>query len=160
MSEIRFGTDGWRGQIGEDFTFLNVRRVAAAIAQYVRNESSASSGLVIGYDMRFLSAEAAQEAAEEVATAGVPVFLASQPAPSPAASHAVVARGTSGAIVITASHNPYRWNGIKFKAPYGGSASPAIMKKIEGELARVVHAGARARRAKDMPIEKVDILTP
>ena len=160
MSEIRFGTDGWRGLIGEDFSFANVRRVAAAIAQYVRNESSASSGLVVGYDTRFLSAEAAQEAAEEVATAGVPVFLASQPAPSPAASHAVVARGTSGAIVITASHNPCRWNGMKFKAPYGGSASPAIMKKIEGELALVVHAGARARRAKDAPIEKVDILTP
>lgn len=160
MSEIRFGTDGWRGLIGEDFSFANVRCVAAAIARYVRKESSASSGLVVGYDTRFLSAEAAQAAAEEVAAAGIPVYLASQPAPTPASSFAVVARQTSGAIVITASHNPYRWNGVKFKAPYGGSASPAIMKKIEGQMARVTKAGARARRAKDAPIEKVDLVTP
>jgi phosphomannomutase len=160
MSEIQFGTDGWRGLIGEDFTFANVRRIAAAIAQYVRKESSASSGLVVGYDTRFLSAEAAQAAAEEVAAAGIPVFLSSQPAPTPATSYAVVARGTSGAIVITASHNPFRWNGVKFKAAYGGSASPAIMKKIEAQLARVAQAGARARRAKDASIEKVDLVTP
>ena len=160
MSEIRFGTDGWRGLIGEDFTFANVRRVAAAIAQYVRKESSVSSGLVVGYDTRFLSAEAAQAAAEEVAAAGIPVYLASQPAPTPAASFAVVARQTSGAIVIPASHNPSRWNGMKFKAAYGGSASPAIMKKIEGQLSRVKKAGARGRRAKDAPIERVDLVTP
>jgi phosphomannomutase len=160
MSEIRFGTDGWRGLIGEDFTFANVRRIAAAIAQYVRKESSTSSGLLVAYDARFLSAEAAQEAAEEVAAAGIPVFLATQPTPSPAASYAVVARGTSGAIVITASHNPYRWNGVKFKAAYGGSASPAIMKKVEAALGRVLSAGARARRAKDAAITKVDLVTP
>ncbi len=160
MSEIKFGTDGWRAQIGEDFTFQNVRRVAAAIAQYVRNESSAASGLVVAYDARFLSAEAAQEAADEVAACGVPVYLASQPTPTPAASYAVVARGTSGAIVITASHNPYRWNGVKFKAAYGGSASPGIMKKVEGELVHVVQEGARAHRAKNATIEKVDLVTP
>jgi phosphomannomutase len=160
MSEIRFGTDGWRAQIGEDFTFQNVRRVAAAIAQYVRAESSAASGLVVAYDARFLSAEAAQEAAEEVAACGVPVILATAPTPTPAASYAVVERGTSGGIVITASHNPYRWNGVKFKAAYGGSASPAIMKKVEAELARVVHTGARAHRARDARIEKADLVTP
>ncbi len=159
MDEIKFGTDGWRGRIGEDFTFTNVRRVAAAIAQYVRKESSKSSGLIVGYDTRFLSNEAAQAAAEEVAAAGIPVFLASQPVPTPAVSFAVVARETSGGIMITASHNPYNWNGVKFKAAYGGSASPAIMKKVESHLARVVRAGARARRAKDAPIEKVDLFT-
>ena len=160
MGEIKFGTDGWRGLIGEDFNFANVRRVAAAIAQYVRKESSASSGLIVGYDTRFLSAEAAAAVAEELAAAGVPVFLASQPAPTPAVSYAVVARRTSGGIMITASHNPYRWNGVKFKAAYGGSASPAIMKKVEAQLARVTRTGARARRAKDAPIEKVDLVGP
>ncbi|MGA2631976.1 MAG: phosphoglucomutase/phosphomannomutase family protein, partial [Terriglobia bacterium] len=160
MDRIKFGTDGWRGQIGEDFTFANVRRVAAAIAQYVRRNSSAKSGLIVGYDTRFLSAEAAQAAAEEVAAAGIPAFLADQATPTPAISYAVVARRASGAIVITASHNPYGWNGVKFKAPYGGSASPAIMKRVEAYLSKVSKAGARGRRAKDAPVEKVDLVGP
>ena len=159
MDRIRFGTDGWRAQIGEDFTFANVRRVAAAIAQYVRKNSSAKSGLIVGYDTRFLSAEAAQAAAEEVAAAGIPAFLADQATPTPAISYAVVARRASGAIIITASHNPYRWNGVKFKAPYGGSASPAIMQRVEAELAKVSRMGARSKRAKVAPIEKVDLVS-
>lgn len=158
MNEIKFGTDGWRGLIGEDFVFDNVRRVSAAIAQYVRKESSKSSGVVVGYDTRFLSVEAAQVAAEEVAAAGIPVFLASSPTPTPAVSYAVVARRTSGGIMITASHNPYRWNGVKFKAAYGGSASPAIMKKVEARLAKVSRTGAR--RAKNATIETVDLVSP
>ena len=160
MDKIKFGTDGWRGLMGEDFTFANVRRVAGAIAQYVRKESSAKSGLIVGYDTRFLSPEAAQAAAEEVAAAGIPVFLADQATPTPAISYAVVARRTSGAIVITASHNPYAWNGVKFKAAYGGSASTAIMKRVEACLSKVSKTGARARRAKDAPIKKVDLLSP
>ncbi|MBZ5543350.1 MAG: phosphoglucomutase/phosphomannomutase family protein [Acidobacteriia bacterium] len=157
---IKFGTDGWRGLIGEDFNFANVRRVAAAIAAYVRKERSRSSGLVIGYDTRFLSEEAARVAAEEIAAAGIPVFLADRATPTPAISYAVVARRTSGAIVITASHNPYRWNGVKFKAPYGGSASPAIMRRVEAHLRAVSSTGARSRRAKDAPIETVDLVGP
>jgi len=160
MEKIKFGTDGWRGLIGEDFTFANVRRVAAAIAQYVRKESSPSSGLIVGHDTRFLSSEAAQVAAEEIAAAGIPVLLADRATPTPAVSYAVVARQTSGAIVITASHNPYRWNGVKFKAPYGGSASPAIMSRVEEYLRQVVRAGARGRRAKDALIETVDLISP
>ena len=160
MEKIKFGTDGWRGLIGEDFTFANVRRVAAATAQYVRKNSSARSGLIVGYDTRFLSPEAAQAAAEEVAAAGIPAFLAEQATPTPAISYAVVARRASGAIVITASHNPYCWNGVKFKAPYGGSASPAIMKRVEACLSKASKTGARGRRAKDAPIEKVDLLGP
>jgi phosphomannomutase len=160
MDKIKFGTDGWRGLIGEDFTFDNVRRIAAAIALYVRKESSARSGLVVGYDTRFLSSEAAQAVAEEIAAAGIPVFLANQATPTPAISYAVVARQTSGAIVITASHNPYRWNGVKFKAAYGGSASPAIMKRVESFLSRVSKTGAHARGAKDAPIEEVDLISP
>jgi phosphomannomutase len=157
---IKFGTDGWRGLIGEDFNFANVRRVAAAIASYVRKESSPSSGLVIGYDTRFLSEEAARVAAQEVAAAGIPVFLSAHAAPTPAISYAVVARGTSGAIVITASHNPYRWNGMKFKAPYGGSASPAIMRRVEAHLKTISSGRPRSRRAKDAPIETVDLVGP
>jgi phosphomannomutase len=157
---IKFGTDGWRGLIGEDFNLANVRRVAGAIAAYVRKESLPSSGLIVGYDTRFLSVEAARAAAEEVAAAGIPVFLAARATPTPAVSYAVVARQTSGAIVITASHNPYRWNGVKFKAPYGGSASPPIMRRVEAHLKGVAGAGPRSRRAKDAPIETVDLIGP
>ncbi|HKT11300.1 MAG TPA: phosphoglucomutase/phosphomannomutase family protein [Terriglobia bacterium] len=129
--QIKFGTDGWRGIIGDTFIFENVRRVAAGIARYVRQEGQPERGLVVAYDTRFLSAEAAREAARQVAAEGVPVLLADRPTPTPAVSYAVVARKTAGALMVTASHNPYVWNGIKLKAPYGGSASPEIMKQVE-----------------------------
>ncbi|MCL5669736.1 MAG: phosphoglucomutase/phosphomannomutase family protein, partial [Acidobacteria bacterium] len=132
--QIKFGTDGWRGKIGDTFIFENIRRVATAIARYVRSEGQPQSGLVIGYDTRFLSAEAAREAAHQVAAEGIPVLLADRATPTPAVSYAVVARKTAGALMVTASHNPYIWNGIKLKAPYGGSASPAIMKQVEAYL--------------------------
>lgn len=160
MDKIRFGTDGWRGVIGDDFTFANVRRVAAAIGQYVREESEPARGLVIGYDTRFLSAECAQTTAEVVAAIGIPVVLADRSTPTPALSYAVVARRTAGAIVITASHNPYRWNGVKFKAPYGGSAAPAIIRRIEIQLHKLGRAGGRARKAKAAAIETADLVSP
>ncbi len=160
VDKITFGTDGWRGVIGDDFTFANVRRVAAAIAEYVRKESAPADGLVVGYDTRFLSAECAELAAEVVAAAGIPVVLADRPTPTPAISYAVVARRTSGAIVITASHNPYRWNGVKFKAPHGGSAAPAIMRRIVAHLHKLDRSPARARKTKTAPIATTDLVGP
>ncbi|HEV3278558.1 MAG TPA: phosphoglucomutase/phosphomannomutase family protein [Terriglobia bacterium] len=145
---IQFGTDGWRAQIGEDFSFENVRRVARAIADYVREEGEPKRGLLVGYDMRFLSPEAAEAAAEAVAARGVPVTLADRPTPTPAMSYAVLDRKAAGALVITASHNPSRWNGIKFKAPYGGSALPSIMQRVEFHLDRL---GTGARPAPHRP---------
>src|SRR5579863_34309 len=136
MDKITFGTDGWRGIVGDDFTFANVRRVADAIAQYVREETPRPHQLIVGYDTRFLSADAARVAAEAVAAAGISVALADRATPTPAVSYAVVARRASGAIMVTASHNPYRWNGLKFKASYGGSASPAMMRRVEDHLDR------------------------
>jgi len=161
MDKIKFGTDGWRAVIGEEFTFANVRRVAAAIAAYVRAEGEPAQGLVVGYDTRFLSDEFARCTAEVVAGAGIRVILADQPTPTPAISYAVVARQTAGAIVMTASHNPPRWNGMKFKAPYGGSAAPSIIRRIEAHLHHLDRrAGKRARRAGIAPIERVDLVTP
>lgn len=160
MEKIKFGTDGWRGMIGEDFTFANVRRVAAAAAEYVRRESKPERGLVIGYDMRFLSPEAAQAVAEVVAAAGVPVILAGGPTPTPAVSYAVVARRAAGALMVTASHNPAVWNGIKFKAPYGGSASPAIVRRIEAHLHRLERAGSKPHRTKPARIRSADLVAP
>jgi phosphomannomutase len=160
LDKIKFGTDGWRGVIGDDFTFVNVRRVAAAIAEYVRAEGEPARGLVIGYDTRFLSPESAHLAAETVAAAGIPVALADQATPTPAVSYAVVARRTAGAIMVTASHNPYRWNGLKFKAPYGGSASPAIMQRIEKHLRKLDRAPKRRNKARPARIETVDLAGP
>ncbi len=160
MEKIKFGTDGWRGVIGDDFTFANVRRVAAATAEYVRTEGEPARGLVIGYDTRFLSAESARVAAEAVAAAGIPVALANEATPTPALSYAVVARKTAGAIVITASHNPYRWDGFKFKAPYGGSASPESVHRIDIPLHRLDRAQGRTHKRKTATIETVDLITP
>ena len=133
-SDIKFGTDGWRGVIADDFTFDNVCRVAAAIAAYVKKNEDAKKGLVVGYDTRFASRQAARAAAEVIAAAGVPVHLSSDYVPTPALSYAVKDLKAAGGVVVTSSHNPWNWNGVKYKAGYGGSATPAIMQKIEVEL--------------------------
>jgi phosphomannomutase len=150
--EIKFGTDGWRGIIADDFTFENVRRVARAIASYVLKYEDAQRGVFVGYDARFASPRAAQILAEVIATAGIPVKLANDYTPTPAVSYAVKHQGAAGGVMVTSSHNPWNWNGVKFKASFGGSATPAIMKKIEEELA----AGAAPTGAK-VAIEEVDL---
>ena len=152
--EIKFGTDGWRGIIADDFTFDNVRRVAGAIASYVLKYEDAAHGVFIGYDTRFASQRAAQVAADVIAGAGVPVKLADDYTPTPAVSYAVKTNGAAGGVMITSSHNPWNWNGMKFKGKFGGSATPGIMKKVEEEL----RAGVMPRGAK-AAIENVDLKT-
>jgi phosphomannomutase len=132
---IKFGTDGWRGIIADDFTFDNVRRVAGAIASYVLKYEDPQRGVVVGYDTRFASGRAARIVSEVIAAAGVPVKLADDSVPTPAVSYAVKSQGAAGGVMVTSSHNPWNWNGVKFKGNFGGSATPAIMKKIEEELA-------------------------
>ena len=144
MNGITFGTDGWRGVIAEDFTFANLRKVAYAIARYVVRAEQPSRGVLVGYDTRYASERAASVAAETVAMTGVPVWLADAPCPSPALSLLVRQRGAAGGIMITASHNPYRWNGVKFKASYGSSALPSIVAQIETELEVVLGNGIPA----------------
>ncbi len=134
-AEIKFGTDGWRGVIADDFTFDNVRRVAGAIAAYVLKHEDSRKGLVVGYDTRFASRRAAEVASETLAAAGIPIRLANDYTPTPAVSYAVRNLGAAGGVVITSSHNPWNWNGVKYKAGYGGSASPSIIALIEQELA-------------------------
>lgn len=133
-TDIQFGTDGWRAVIADDFTFDNVRRVAAAVASYVLKHEDAARGMAVGYDTRFASRRAAELAAETLAAAGIPVWLSNDYVPTPVVSFTVKHRGLAAGVVITSSHNPWNWNGLKVKARYGGSASPAIMKKIEEEL--------------------------
>jgi phosphomannomutase len=137
MSSIQFGTDGWRGVIAEDFTFANARIVAQAVARYVVRCEDARKGVIIGYDHRFASDGVAAAAAEIVASTGTPVFLTDKPCPTPAVSLLVKQRGAAGGLMITASHNPYQWNGIKYKASYGSSALPSIVAQIEKDLAVV-----------------------
>ena len=135
---IKFGTDGWRGILAADFTEANVRLAAGAIAHYVREKEEASRGLCIAYDTRFLSQRFAQIVAEVAAAAGIPVRLADRITPTPALSYAVKHLGAAGGVMITSSHNPFDWNGVKFKASYGGSGSPAIMAAIESYLGQVL----------------------
>jgi phosphomannomutase len=153
--EIKFGTDGWRGIIADDFTFDNVRRVAAAIASYVLKYEDPKHGVIVGYDARFASPRAAQVVAEVISVAGIPVKLANDYTPTPAVSYAVKQNGAAGGVMVTSSHNPWNWNGVKFKGNFGGSATPAIMKKIEEEMAAgVVPKGSKAA------VEEVDFKRP
>ena len=138
MHSIKFGTDGWRGVIGEDFTLANARIVATAIARYVVRGEDARKGVLIGYDHRDASDRVATAVAETISSTGTPVWLANKPCPTPAISLLVRQRGAAGGVVITASHNPYSWNGIKYKASYGSSALPSIVAQIEKELESVL----------------------
>jgi len=144
MQPIKFGTDGWRGVIAEDYTVANVRRAASAIANYVLKNEDSSRGLVVGYDTRFGSRMFAQTVAEVLAAAGINVRLANDYTPTPALSFSVKHFGAAGGVMITSSHNPFNWNGVKYKAYYGGSGRPAIMQAIEAELDKPV-AGSSKR---------------
>ena len=150
---IKFGTDGWRGIIADDFTFANVRVAAEAIAAYVHTKEDPAKGLCIGYDTRFESEAFARACAEVVAATGIPVLLANDITPTPALSFGVRERGAAGGIMITSSHNPAQWNGVKYKAWYGGSGKPSIMAEIESHLGESV-----ARSAQPASITEVDFL--
>ncbi|MGA8143145.1 MAG: phosphoglucomutase/phosphomannomutase family protein [Candidatus Acidiferrales bacterium] len=157
---IQFGTDGWRGVIAEDFTYENVRKVAHAIARYVVRAEKPGSGVLIGFDTRFGSERFARVAAEAVAATGTPVWLAAQACPTPALSLLVRLRKAAGGIQITASHNPYQWNGMKYKASYGSSASPAIVTQIESELEKVLRDGVPALPPRIDLVHSLDVRTP
>ena len=142
---IRFGTDGWRAVISEDFTFENVRHVAQAIADHVlsqeQNGGSGPRPVAIGFDTRFLSDRYAITVANVLVGNGLPVYLSKADCPTPALSYAVKHLGAAGGVMITASHNPPRYNGIKYKSSFGGSAMPAETARIEQLLDRNLSAG-------------------
>jgi phosphomannomutase len=160
MHQIRFGTDGWRGVIAEDFTYANVRKVSYAIARYVVRNEQPEHGAIVGFDNRFGAEQFARVAAETVAMTGTPVWLCDEPCPTPAISLLVKQRNAAGGIVITASHNPYRWNGIKFKATYGSSALPAIVAKIETELESAIRKGVPALPPRNNLIRSISFRAP
>lgn len=133
-SVVKFGTDGWRGIIADDFTFANVRVAAAAIANYVLEHEDTKAGVCIGWDTRFGSRSFAVVVADVLAKAGIPVQIADGITATPALSYAVRERKAAGGVMITSSHNPAEWNGVKYKASYGGSGKPSIMASIESYL--------------------------
>lgn len=133
-SGIKFGTDGWRAIIAEDYTFANVRICAQAVADYLKEQGADAAGLVVGYDTRFASERFAAAVAEVVAANGVKVLLAKQAIPTPVTSFAVIHHRAGGGVVITASHNPGLYNGFKYKPDYGGSASPEVVAALEERI--------------------------
>jgi phosphomannomutase len=134
MSELRFGTDGWRAVIAEDFTFANLHAVARATAEWVKQQPDGDGSVVLGYDTRFEGRAFAEFTARVFASAGVRVHLADSFVTTPAISWAAGADGHTAGIVITASHNPPRYNGFKIKGHFGGPASPEMIAEVEAIL--------------------------
>ena len=128
MAKVKFGTDGWRAVIAEDFTFANVDRVSQATADYWKTNPVPGTEIkaIVGYDRRFLSDQFGRRVAEVFAGNGYQVILTSEPTPTPAVSFAVKEQKAIGGVMITASHNPPSFNGYKLKAYYGGPAEPAL----------------------------------
>ena len=155
QTAVKFGTDGWRGIIADDFTYANVRVAAVAIAHYVLEHEDAQAGVCIGYDTRFGSRSFAKVVAEVLAGAVITVALANKVTPTPELSFAVRGRKAAGGVMITSSHNPAEWNGVKYKASYGGSGSPSIIASIESYLGKPLVKAAHPAK-----IEEVDFAPP
>jgi len=139
---IKFGTDGWRGVIAQDFTFDNVRACAQGVADYLKQKDLAGRGIIVGYDTRFASEDFASAVAEVVAGNGIRVYLCPKATPTPVVSYGVLAQKAGGAIIITASHNPAKWNGFKVKSDNGASAPTEVIVEVEKHISHTLTAGS------------------
>ncbi|MFA5089703.1 MAG: phosphoglucomutase/phosphomannomutase family protein [Candidatus Omnitrophota bacterium] len=155
-NEIRFGTDGWRGIISDNLTFKNVRRVAKAIADYYnqRTEGRKPLKLAVGYDTRFLSERYAVIVSEVLIANGIDVVLSDKAIPTPMLSFTVRKRKLTAGIMITASHNPAEYNGIKIKTASGGAAGVEVTKEVER---LILHPGAIGAMKRQGKITKTDL---
>lgn len=147
---IKFGTDGWRAVIAEDFTFDNVRICAQGLAEYMQQTGLDGKGLVIGYDNRFASEDFAAATAEVAAANGIKVYLSPKAIPTPEVSFGVTAKKAGAAVVITASHNPASYNGFKIKSADGASAPTEMIDGVEKNIARIFES----REIKQMPLNQ------
>ncbi len=138
---LRFGTDGWRAVIAEEFTFRNVRFCAQGVADYHVAQGFAAEPVIVGYDTRFQSAEFADAVVEVLAGNGLRVIRCTAPAPTPVVGYNLVHYGAAGGVMITASHNPASWNGFKYRGPSGGSPPPEVLTDLEAVIQRVQEAG-------------------
>ena len=150
MTQIKFGTSGWRGILAEDFTLDNVRVVVQAIADFLKAEGSSGRGLVIGHDSRFFGERFAHETARVLAASGIPSFICKDDTPTPVIAYEIMRRVTDGAINFTASHNPSEYNGIKFSTAWGGPALPEVTADIE----RRANAMLGEVCYRDMPLDQ------
>ncbi len=158
MTGIKFGTDGWRDIMADNFTFANVRMVVQGIASFINSRQLGRRGVVIGYDNRFLSREFAELACSILAGNGIRVFLPDRSLPTPVTAYAVRLHKAGGAIMITASHNPPQYNGIKFIPDYAGPALPDITDEIEKEIERVIEGG-RIYELSPMEADELGLIT-
>jgi len=133
-SPIKFGTDGWRARIAEDFTFDNLRLVTQALAEYLKEKGTDKKGIAVGFDNRFQSEDFAKAAAEVCSGAGIKTFISNRSLPSPVLSYYVKSQNLAAGIMLTASHNPFDWNGFKIKEEFGGSAFPETTRAVEQKL--------------------------
>ncbi len=143
---IKFGTDGWRAVIAEDYTFQNVRICAQSVANYLHDTGKAARGFVVGYDTRFDSEHFAAAVAEVLAANGIVTHLCDRASPTPVVSYSILQQQAAGAVVITASHNPAIWNGFKYKPEYAGSASPEVVAELEKRIVAVQNGQIALRR--------------
>lgn len=178
--QIKFGTDGWRAVISDEFTFENVRLVAQAIAQYLKSPGREAlpvyhldsdnpsyqvpfrpftAGVVVGYDTRFLSEGYAEEVARVLSSNEIPVFQCSQALPTPTVSFAIKDRQAAGGVMITASHNPYQWNGMKVKMEYAGSSPPEVTQEVEQQVKQILSSSSPIKREPRSSIERLEPLT-
>jgi phosphoglucomutase len=134
LTQIKFGTSGWRAVMAEEFTFANVRRAVGGIARYVAAQKRQGARVIVGRDPRFLGETFCSMAAEILAAHGITPVVVTEPAPTPAFAYAVAQTKADGVINFTASHNPPEYNGIKFSTPDGCPALPEVTKKIESEI--------------------------
>ncbi len=141
MTEIKFGTSGWRGIIADDFTLYNLRAASQAIADYVKEKGEDKGGIIVGYDCRFMGRRFAQESAEVLAGNGVKVLVSKRDVPTPTISYAVVSGKGSGAVNITASHNPPEYTGVKYSSKWGGPALPEATGWIEKRANELAKSG-------------------
>ncbi len=155
---VKFGTDGWRALIADTFTFENVRACAQAVAGHFADTYGKARHVVVGYDTRFLSEEFALAVARVLAGNGFAVELGDRPAPTPALSWRIIESNACGGVVVTSSHNPAGWNGIKVKPHYGGSASPEIVADIERRVPAILadESSIRSAPAESDAIKRFD----
>src|SRR5689334_14644050 len=134
LTQIKFGTSGWRAVMAEEFTMANVRRAVTGIARYVSAQKPQGARVIVGRDPRFLGETFCSMAAEILSSYGISPLVIADAAPTPAISYAVIREKADGAINFTASHNPPEYNGIKFSTPDGAPALPEVTQHIEAEI--------------------------
>ncbi len=153
---IRFGTEGWRGVIADDFTFANLEAVSAATALWLRGMSSEGTRVIVSYDRRFMSEDFARRCAEVMATHGIKVKLSHRSSPTPALSFFIQQEKMDAGVMITASHNPYRYNGFKVKNKFGGPISDDEARVIVGYVNDILEGCEDVMGPREISVEEVD----